>query len=428
MMQRLLDLFSSVRLTLGVLLLLAVAAVGGTLWPVEQVLEQGAPVQRYDLYYQAWWFRALLGVLAINLGVCTWRTVSRTLGVRQRLVAQIAKGLAPGADGRPLPSAEPEPLTVRLMACGYRVTPAGAGLLGQRRAASRWAVPVLHLAVIVIMIGAFASILGFVGTVNLYVTHQTDKVHDWETQAPRTLDFALRLDHFEIIYYPIDLQIAVIDPQRRELLRTVTSREGETADLGNGLTARVLRFYPEEEHLILFLERQGYPIGEYHALGGSREYPTNPNPGVVLKPAAFRDPIVKQLRSEVTVLEGGREVRRGVIEVNTPLVHRGVAIYQTAYSRDPNGFWFCGFQFSRDPGEPLVWGGSIVLALALLIVFSVRPQQVAVVPENGGWRLVPLGGFRGEAGRRQLDALAGNLGKGNESPAGYNENAGEATE
>ena len=34
------------------------------------------------------------------------------------------------------------------------------------------------------------------------------------------------LRHFEVIYYPIDLQIAVIDPQRRELLQTVTSREG----------------------------------------------------------------------------------------------------------------------------------------------------------------------------------------------------------
>ena len=229
------------------------------------------------------------------------------------------------------------------------------------------------------------------------------------SQAPRPLEFTLRLDHFEVIYYPIDLQIAVIDPQRRELLQTVTTREGLTADLGNGLTARVLRFYPEEEHLVLFLERQGAPIGEYHALGGPREYPTNPNPGVILKPAAFRDPVVKQLRSEVAILEGGSEVRRGVIEVNTPLVHRGVAIYQTAYSRDPNGFWFCGFQLSRDPGEPLVWVGSIVLALALLVVFSLRPQQVAVVPHSEGWRLIALGGFRGEAGRVRLAALATRL-------------------
>lgn len=419
-MQRLLDFFGSVRLTLGVLLVLAAAAVGGTLWPVEQALEQGAPVQRYDLYYQALWFRALLGVLALNLAVCTWRTLSRARGERPRLVAQVARGLAAGGGDHPLPAAAAETLTSRLVAAGYRVTPAGDGLLGQRWGASRWAVPVLHLAVIAIMAGAFASIFGFVGTINLYVTHQTAEVLDWETQAPRPLDFTLRLDRFEVLYYPIDLQIAVVDRQRQQLLQTVTTREGETADLGNGLTARVLRFYPEEEHLILFLERQGAPLGEYHALGGQRDYPNNPDPGVLLKPAAFRDPLVRQLRSEVTVLEEGREVRRAVIEVNTPLVHRGVAVYQTAYARDPNGFWYCGFQFSRDPGEPLVWVGSIVLALALLAVFTVRPQTVAVVPADGGWRLVALGGFRGAPGQLRLAGLAAALGRDETAPTAAN--------
>ncbi|MHB8708918.1 MAG: cytochrome c biogenesis protein ResB [Desulfuromonadales bacterium] len=404
-MQRLLDFFGSVRLTLALLITLAVVAAGGTLRPIEQVLGDGPPIQRFDLYFQAPWYRLLLLLLALNLAVCTWRTLRRTLGERTRLVAQIAAGLSAGT-GYALPAATGQQLTTRLASAGYRVTPAGEGLLGQKRACSRWAVPLLHLAVIVIMVGALAGTLGFVGTVNLYVTHQTDNIFDWKTQAQRPLDFTFRLDHFEPTYYPIDLQIAIIDPQSRQLLQTITTREGETASAGNGLDLRVLRFYPEEEHLILFLERNGRPVGEYHALSGQRDYPNNPDPGVLIKPAAFRDPVVRQLRSQVTVLEKGQEVRQAVIEVNSPLVHRGVAIYQTAYSRDPNGFWYCGFQFSRDPGEPLVWGGSIVLTLALLVVFIVRPQSVALVPQADGWRLVPLGGFRGEAGRQRLEDLA----------------------
>lgn len=405
-MQRLLDLFGSVRLTLALLMILAVSAVGGTLQPVEQALGEGPPVKRFDLYFQSPWYRLLLLLLAINLVVCTWRTLRRTLGERRRLADQVAAGLAPGSAGHELPAATAETLTARLGAAGYRVTPSGTGLLGQQWAHSRWAVPVLHLAVIVIMAGALAGSLGYVGTVNLYVTHQTDSVFDWATQAPRPLDFTLRLDHFEPVYYPIDLQIAVIDPQQRKLLQTITTREGETVTTRDGLVMRVLRFYPEDEHLLLFLERNGAPVGEYHALGGQRDYPNNPDPGVLIKPAAFRDPLVKQLRSQVTILENGQEVRQAVIEVNSPLVHRGVAIYQTAYNRDKNGFWFCGFQFSRDPGEPLVWGGSIVLVLALLTVFTVRPRNVALVPQANGWRLVMLGGFRGEAGRQRLEELA----------------------
>ena len=406
-MQRLLDIFGSVRLTLALLMILAVAAIGGTLRPVEQVLGEGPPVKRFDLYFQSPWYRLLLLLLAVNLAVCTWRTLRRTLGERQRLLAAAVAG-TPGA-GLEVSAAGIETLAARLGAAGYRVTPAGNGLLGRNRAASRWAVPVLHLAVIAIMAGALAGSLGFVGTVNLYVTHQTDSIFDWETQAQRPLDFSFRLDHFAPTYYPIDLQIAVIDPQSRQLRKTLTTREGATIDAGNGLLLRVLRFSPEEEHLVLFLERNGAPLGEYHALSGQRDYPGNPDPGVLIKPAAFRDPVVKQLTSQVTVLENGREVRQAVIEVNSPLVHRGVAIYQTAYARDKNGFWYCGFQFSRDPGEPLVWGGCIVLVLALCVVFTVRPRSVAVVPYDGGWRLAALGGFRGEAGRQRLEELAKGL-------------------
>lgn len=409
-MQRLLDFFGSVRLTLALLLILAVAAIGGTLQPVEQALGDGPPVKRFDLYFQSPWYRLLLLLLALNLLVCTWRTVRRALGARRRLLAQVAAGLSPVGPGQNLPAVTAEELAARLGAAGYRVTPAGDGLLGERRAASRWAVPVLHFAVIAIMAGALAGSLGFVGTVNLYVTHQANSVFDWDSQGQRPLDFTFRLDHFEPLYYPIDLQIAVIDPQRMQALQTITTREGETVTAGDGLVMRVLRFWPEEEHLVLFLERNGRPIGEYHALSGRREYPNNPDPGVLIKPAAFRDPVVKQLRSRVTVLENGQEVKQGVIEVNSPLVHRGIAIYQTAYARDPNGFWYCGFQFSRDPGEPLVWGGSIVLSLALLAVFLLRPQSVAAVPNGGGWRLAALGGFHGEAGRQGLEVLAKQLG------------------
>jgi len=409
-MQRLLDVLGSVRLTLGVLLVLALAAIGGTLWPVEQIVEQSPPIKRFDLYYQTWWFRGLLAVLAVNLGVCTWRTFRRALGTRQRLVAQVTGGLPESNAGHLCPEIPVEQARARLEGSGFRVTPAGPGLVAQRLAAARWAAPVLHLAVIVIMLGSLAANLGFVGTLNMYVTHQTDEIFDWGTQSQRPLGFTLRLDRFEPVYYPIDLQIAVVDPQSRQLLTTVTTREGETAALGNGLLARVLRFYPEEEHLVLFLESHGVPLGEYHALGGKRDYPNNPDPGVLIKPAAFRDPVLKQLRSQVTVLEEGREVRSAEIKVNQPLVHRGVAIYQTSFSRDPNGFWVCGFQFSRDPGEVLVWGGCIVLALALLVVFTLRPQSVALVPTAGGWRLVVLSGLRGEAGRQRFAALAATIG------------------
>lgn len=404
-MQRLLDFFGSVRLTLGLLLFLALVAMGGTIRPVEQTLAEGPPVQRFDLYYQSPWFRVLLALLFLNLAVCTWRTIRRALNEPARLCTMAAGVAVPAPSPLLAAGNTVDELAGRLASAGFHPTQLGDRLLGRRLAAGRWMVPLLHLAVIVIMLGALAGSLGFVGTLSLYVTHQADSILDWESQSQRPLGFTLRLDRFEPAYYPFDLQIAIIDPVTRQLRQTITTREGATVSAGNGLVLRVLRFFPDREDLVLFLERDGAPLGEYHALGGPRDYPGNPDPGVLIKPLAYSDPMLKQLHSEVTVIENGREIRRAVIEVNQPLVHRGVAIYQTAYARDPNGFWYCGFQLSRDPGEPLVWGGCIILVLALLGVFLCRPQSVVLVPVTGGWQLLSLGGSRGEAGRRKVAEL-----------------------
>ncbi|MDT8440121.1 MAG: cytochrome c biogenesis protein ResB [Desulfuromonadales bacterium] len=401
-MSRLLDLFGSVKLTLAVLLGLAVVSVFGT-------VEPAAP-GRFDLFYQSLWFRLLLGLLALNLAVCTWRTLQRTRTGRQRLTEALSR-LQPANDPAALTAdgADRAALTARLAALGYRTTPVGERLLASRGLAGRWSVPILHLAILAIMAGALAAELGFVGTINMYVGHQTDSYFDWQVEDEQPLGFSLQLDHFEPRYYPIDLRFATVDPVSREPLQFYTGREGETVDLGTGLQVELVRFFPEEEHLVLNVLRDGVSLGSYHALGGSRTYPNPLRLDVEIRPVAFRDPLLKQLHSRVTILEGGEPVRQGIIEVNQPLVHRGVAIYQTTYARDPSGFWTCGFQVSKDPGEPLVWFASILFSLALIAVFTVRPRVLGLIPSGNGWTLQPLTGFRGESGQQQLRELRASL-------------------
>ena len=65
---------------------------------------------------------------------------------------------------------------------------------------------------------------------------------------------------------------------------------------------------------------------------------------------------------------------------------------------------------SKDPGEPLVWLGCVVLILALFLVFTVRFRAVGVVPTVNGYRLIALAGFRGEVGKQRLEILAVVLG------------------
>ncbi len=401
-MKQLLNFFSSVKLTLALLLGLALIAIGGTIWPVQQ-----DTIQRFELYYQSLWFRCLLGLLALNLASCTWRTFVRVFSEKKRLLALLANtDPLVQKSGHDLVCGDLETLSVRLQEQGYKTTLSGDRVLARRGLTGSWSLPVMHLSILIIMLGALASQLGFVGTLNMYVSHARDSYFDWSVEEDLPLGFTFRLDHFEPQYYPIDLRFATYDRESHQQLQEFTSREGETVVISPDLSVQVLRFFPEEQHLVLGIVREGTLVGEYHTLSGQRSYPNSIDLGLEIKPTAFRDPLLKQLHAEASILENGQVVRQGVIEVNQPLVHRGVAIYQTAYSRDDSGFWTCGFQLSKDPGEPAVWGGSILLVLALISVFTVRFRALGLVQTATGCLLIPLSGFRGGSGQEKLKTLA----------------------
>lgn len=395
---------SSLRLTLVLLLGLALVSVAGTFRP--------AADGRYELFYQSPWFRLLLVLLAMNLAVCTVKTIRRNLRDRSRHREVLRTDQVFASPLRyVLPrGAALDPLAVQLEQQGYRVWRDGERLLARRGLAGRWGSTVVHLSVLLIMLGALTAQLGFVGTLPLYVGDKSAVYFDWAKQKDLPLGFEFRLDFFEPVYYPIELQFAAVDPQSREAIRTYTVREGDSVELPvPGTVARVIKFIPLEEHLILGIYRHGTYLGEYHAMGGRQPFANTLDLGMELRPVAFRDPVLKQLHSEVSILEKGKLVKEGVIEVNQPLEYKGIVIYQTAYSRDKFGFWSAGFQFSRDPGKPVVWAGCISLVLGLLMAFAIPYQAVGVTRIDDETLFVALAGFRGEAGQRAFDRLERSL-------------------
>ncbi|PNU21345.1 hypothetical protein C2E25_01970 [Geothermobacter hydrogeniphilus] len=404
MLNRLLDFFSSLRLALVLLLGLALVAVFGTIWPSR---DTHLDVFRYELFYQTPWFRLLLGLLAFNLIVCTLRLLMRRLRDRQRLGEQLRKGTD---SGYRLPlEADAGTLLDLLKRQGYRGGLVDGRILAWRRRIGRYGVLIIHGSLLAIMGGALLSGAGFVGTLNIYVGDSSSTVFDWDAGTDRPLGFNFRLDRFEPLFYPIDLRFAAMDAAGQKTLREYTTREGERVDLPRaGWQADVVHFDPFVKRLDLRILNRGEVVADYRATAGVRD-PDNQVGGMIFYPLAYRDPVLKQLHSEVSILEGGKVVRRGAIEVNRPLVHRGITIYQTAFDRDPSGRFYGGFQFSRDPGEPLVWAGCIVLMLGLFINMLLRPRAVGLIRDADAWRLVGLLGFRGEAGREALQQLAEKL-------------------
>lgn len=400
-----LNFCSSLRVAVVLLLGLATVAVFGTIWPSR---DAGLDAFRFELFYQSPWFRLLLLLLALNLTVCTVRLILRKKRQFEKWSTESPAEHLRGSES-------PLDISALEKAAGqnrYRIRKTGYGLLAWRGTFGRWGVIGIHLSLLLVMAGGMASGLGFVGTLNIYTGTSSTQFFDWGMQQDRPIGFVFRLDHFEPRYYPIELKFAVIDPRDGRQVEEIQGVVGEEVAIPSlGLTAKIDQFDPLRQRLVLRLNsREGF-LREYIAEVGVKD-PANTVQGHVLYPTAFRDPILKQYHSEVSILEHGEVVRQGVIQVNQPLLHRGVRIYQTAFNADDQGKLYAGFQFVRDPGESLVWSGCILFVLFLLLNMSIRFRAVALLPTPEGTRVVPLTGFAGEAGRNILDQLLTVKGRG----------------
>lgn len=390
--------FSSVKLTLALLLIMAIAAVPGTVIRPD--------MGRYEVFYQTTWFRVLLGLLALNLLVCTIRTIGRNLQDRRRFSRRL-ENYAPAAIK--LNAASIDILVPRLKALGFSTDLTGNHLWAVRGRVGRWGSTLVHLSLLVIMLGATLGQSGFVGTINTYLHQVNLEYFDWQSQSDRPLDFGVRVDAFRLVYYPITLRFEVSDPQTGTTT-TVTRIEGESFLFGAGQRIQVKSFDPHRKLLTLGIYRQEKYLGDYQIDDKGERFGSLANPGfLIVRNIQFRDPILKQIESDVAIIEAGRTATRGTVRVNEPLVWRGVAIFQTAYGQDETGAWTVGLQLSRDPGELLVWVASVTLVLGLLAAFMVPFRALGIRRQDQAFYLLALHGFRSESDRELLGIIARQL-------------------
>lgn len=389
-----LKVFSSVKLTLVLLLLLAVISIGGTITPVDS--------QRYELFYQSLWFRLLLGMLALNLICCTIKTLPTKWHYRRRLLAVLdSKSEGHELEDRPLLQ-----LAEGLSAAGYRTSQAEGRLLAVRGSCGRWGSTLVHIAILLIMLGGVLGETGFVGTINTYLDQPNDRYYDWDVLQERELGFSFRVDDFRLRYYPIQLRFELIDVASGRQLGQLMPYDNESFAVPDSVISVQLRgFDPEAKILSMDVLKQGVLLGQYQVGEGIESFGELKHPAFRLNRIEFRDPVLKQMEAEVSVLEAGQVVKQALIKVNQPLTYRGVSFYQTAYGNDEFGNRSVGFQLSKDPGEALVWFATVLLMLGFAVAFFLPHRALGVKEVDGQWQLIPLSGWQGEGGRVQLERL-----------------------
>jgi cytochrome c biogenesis protein len=215
--------FASVRLTIVLLLTLAITSIVGTLIPQNQAPEAyfnafGAFFYRFfnifgifDLYH-SWWFQTLMLMLTLNVLVCsierlssTWRIIFVRLPTfnlsRFRRLEKKEK-FTQDCRAEQLKSFYQSVVSRSFGSLRLENTDSGYAIFGEKGRWTRIGVYIVHLSVILMLIGAvIGSVFGFEGFVNIDEGDTVQHIRLRTNNAVRQLDFAIRCDDFDVSFY-----------------------------------------------------------------------------------------------------------------------------------------------------------------------------------------------------------------------------------
>ena len=214
---------SSLKLTIILLIIIAVASIVGTIIPQQyeggETFRHLSPglvqvfdsLQLFDMYHSIW-FIILMGLLSLNLIVCSLNR----LPASWKLFSAI-----PSPDRRkPFENLPPENVLLieknrnevinsveNLLRRKYKKirrkdTDSTTFFYGEKGAYSNFGVYIIHLSILIVITGAIiGSLLGFGAFVNIPEGESTDTVHLGRQNGVKKLDFTVRCDKFTISFY-----------------------------------------------------------------------------------------------------------------------------------------------------------------------------------------------------------------------------------
>jgi cytochrome c biogenesis protein len=410
------NLFSSVKLTLGLLIALAVTSIVGTVLPQQEgamELAEGlspglvsllSSLQLFDLYHSLW-FRLILGTLALNLIICS---LERFPSAWKRF--QAAPKLDRSKPFDDLPSHrnfsavgtfdEALSLAAGILKAKYRrvlrkETENEVVVYAEKGRFSHLGVYLVHLSVLIILVGSIVgSLFGFEAYVNIPEGESINKVRLRKSQAARALPFDVRLDLFTVEFY----DNGVPKEYRSDL---VFVQNGKTALRGSLLVNHPIAF----DGITFYQASYGLLPGNKARIGIRRESdPTNTIVEVEIQrpydlPGRGGQFMVFDTRSDFMKMgpavqvavkpPDGEEVRFWVFKNIDLIKERFPGFFERFPKFNPGAYkpyhfsldnieakYYTGLQVSRDPGVPLVWTGFFLIMIGLFVTFFTSHRSI----------------------------------------------------
>lgn len=388
------ELFSSMKLGLALLGIIALVAAIGTFFPqISQEPDKAKEVGQvwqalgFTHLYSTVWFRLLLGLLSLNLIVCS---AQRFSGIYRRTFKPDPPEGAAAVPRKVRAEIEGEALVLRqavekgFPALGYHLTSADKNgvltFVGIRHRWGNWGSMITHVSFVILLIGALlGSALGFKGFF-MAGTGEVVPMQEIHLEKGKMAEnFSVRINSAEDRFLPngerdnwyTDLSIL---ENEKEVAR-------KTLSVNHPFTYRGVTFYQASfangARFTADIKGQKIPVVLQDQRGN---YFQAPGTDLYLVVAGVQGSSGQsEVMFQVYKGQSSWPVQTGQLTVGQSADVQGQ--YQLVFEGNTT---FTGLQVKRDPGVAIIWLGSALLLAGLMLSFYWRPRTVSGVLEAHG--------------------------------------------
>jgi cytochrome c biogenesis protein len=441
------DFFTSVRLTIVLLLTLAATSIIGTLIPQNQ--EPAAYFEAFGgfLYrlfsifglfdmYHSWWFQLMIVLLTINIVVCSIDRISanRRILFAKKPAFNLARfrNLKRKDTFKDTRSADQlREVCQAFVKRHFRhshieTTDTGYAIYGEKGRWTRFGVYTVHLSVVLLLTGGLiGSIFGFDGWVNIPEGESVSQIRLRSQAQVLQLGFEIRCDDFDVSFYdsgaPKEFRSSLtILEQGREVVKKDIIVNDPLRYKGISMYQSSYGQLPSDKLVLGFTSAKTGKI--YTRDAGVNQPLTIPE-----KLGTF---VLKELRRSVKFQ--GHDIGDAYVGVLTPpdadAVEVILPVRFPSFDRMRKGEvviavveqpqrYYTGLQVAKDPGVWVVYSGFILMIVGCYITFFMSHQQVCVeLAASGNQTEVSVAGTANKnktAMGSRIEAIAAKLARSN---------------
>ena len=407
-MHKLWNFFASVKLSVVILLSLAMTSVIGTVIPQNEspmlyhrkfgdvLFNIFNTLDIFDMYH-SWWFRFLLCMLTINIIICsinrlssTWKVIfpkKPSFNISRFRKAKNRQEWTAAESAEALKNIYAPWLSKRFGMMESETSENGYILFGEKGRWTRLGVYAVHLSIILMIIGGLiGSIFGFEGFVNIPEGESTATISLRNNQSEKQLDFEIKCNDFDFSLYDsgmpkeyrsnlsiikdnetlVQKDIIVNDPLRYAGINIFQSSYGKL---------------PASKLTVTFTEKaSGLIYNKEATMKSPIEIPGNSGTLIVedFRPSfSFRSVNLSNVFLCQLILTDG-EPEHIIISADFPrfdVMRKGdfvISIVNADFK------YYTGLQVTKDPGVPMVYAGFLFMIIGCYVTFFMFHQKICI--------------------------------------------------